>query len=106
MEQTSIFSDTLGLFPPWYVTDVALSASENRLDITIAYDCATQVFCPGCQGVISPRAGGMETWYRRDFFQHPTYLYAQVPQLVCACGHHLSVERPWSRAGSHFERLD
>ena len=102
MRQPTIFSDTLGLFPPWQVTTVAFSEEENRLDITVAFDYSNFEICPDCGGAIGPTLGTAEVWHHSDFFQHPTYLYAHIPRFACACGREVPVERPWSRPGSKF----
>lgn len=105
MQQTAIFSDTLGLFPPWEVTTVAFSREEHRLDITVSFDYSNRTVCPDCGTAVVPIPGATEIWYHGDFFQHPTYLYAQIPRLDCLCGRQLVIERPWSRPGSRFALL-
>lgn len=100
-----IFSDTLGLSPPWQVTAVALSEDENRLDITVAFDFTKLTPCPDCGTAVVPAPGLTEVWYHGNFFQHPTYLVAHIPRLDCACGHSLQIVRPWSRTGSRFTQL-
>ena len=104
MVQSNIFSDTLGLIHPWLISAVAFSPSGDRIDITIDFDYADRVVCPDCGAAITPVPGETETWYHDDFLQYTAYLYARIPQLVCACGRQLAVERPWSRNGSRFSR--
>lgn len=105
MEPT-IFSSTLGLIPPWQVTAIALSQSEDRLDITVVFDSIFRSRCPECGAIVPTVPVTREVWYHDSFFQHPTYLYADVPNLVCTCGRTLPLERPWARDGSLFSRLE
>ena len=107
MEQTAIFSATLGLFPPWQVTSATFSKDSNRLDIQVEFLHTTGHDCPFCggRGTCRPAGTVQETWFHDDFFRYATYLQARVPLLACRCGRKLHPERPWSRAGSRFCRL-
>jgi hypothetical protein len=104
MEQTSIFSATLGLSHPWLVTTVSFVNEEKRLDITIDFAQGSIFTCPNCGSNENPCYLKTETWYHNDFFRYETYLYANVPHIEC-CGEIIPVERPWSRAGSKFALL-
>jgi transposase len=103
MEQT-IFSGTLGLSPPWQVTEVTFARESNRLDIKVEYEPRDVLTCPSCgaRGQVSCLERDNETWFHEDFFHYATYLHALVPRLTCCCG---SFPRPWSRAGSRFARI-
>lgn len=101
MEQTSIFSATLGLSEPWLVTTVSFANEERRMDITIDFAQGSVFTCPNCGSKGKPCFVNSETWYHSDFFCYETYLHANVPHIEC-CGEIVPVERPWSRAGSRF----
>jgi transposase len=104
MEQTSIFSATLGLSPPWLVTTVSFASEANRMDITIDFAQGSSFICPHCGSMEKPCHVESETWYHDDFFRYQTYLHASVPHIACCCGV-VPVERPWSRVGSKFALL-
>jgi transposase len=106
MENPAIFSATLGLAYPWQVTAVAFARDENRLEITVDFDHGNHFTCPCCgTAALAPCGWETETWHHADFFRYSTYLNARVPRVECPCGKVLPVERPWSRAGSRFSRL-
>lgn len=101
MELPSIFASTLGICHPWQVTAVSF-AEDNRLDITVNFAPDGIMNCPLCGKDDNPSVIKAETWYHDNFFHYKTFLHARVPHIECArCGI-LSVERPWSRAGSKF----
>jgi transposase len=102
MNLPSVFSATLGLTPPWQVSDVTFADDDRRLDITVTYGAGTA--CPCCGAREPADEAEVETWYHHDFFRYTTYLHSRVPGCAC-CGHRHAVERPWARAGSKFERL-
>ena len=106
MDLPHIVSATLGLSSPWRVSSVTLADDGQRLDITVTCDTADGVVCPRCgaRGVGCAADAESETWYHHDFFRYATYLHARIPRLTC-CGRHHTPERPWSRTGSKFVRI-
>lgn len=105
MDLPQIVSATLGLPPPWHVSNVALADDGQRLDITVTYDAGNGIVCPRCgaRGVCCEAVA--ETWYHHDFFRYAAYLHTRVPQFDC-CGRRLAAERPWARTGSKFVKLE
>jgi hypothetical protein len=103
MEQLALFSGTLGLAPPWYVTSVTFARDASRLDISVEYGQLAPVSCPFCgEQAVSYTEAESETWFHANFFDYATYLHARVPRLPCCCR---TLPRPWCRAGSRFARL-
>jgi transposase len=104
MEQLALYSGTLGLSPPWQVTEVTFAKDSNRLDIRVAYEPLTPPACPVCgtQAADCQADSQDETWFHEDFFHYATYLHARVPQPPCKCG---LFPRPWCRAGSRFTKI-
>ncbi len=103
MEFPEIFSATLGLSPPWEVTDISYSTTEKRMDITISFTTVESIQCPLCGSFKSMCHAVDEVWYHNNFFCHTTYLHTQVPYIQCC--ELIPVERPWSRAGSRFSLI-
>jgi hypothetical protein len=104
MELPRIFSATLGLSPPWQVSEVIFADDGRRLDITVIHEA-----CSAC-----PRLGArheapcvveQETWFHHSFFRYATYLHSRVPHSECR-GKLLVSERPWARSGSKFVKLE
>lgn len=107
MEQTTIFTATLGLIPPWRVISARFSEKSNRLDIDVEYARVKEHDCPLCGGKGTGCTTEMlqETWFHENFFRYATYLHARVPMVVCHCGGAFRPERPWCRPGSNFCRV-
>ena len=104
MDLPHLISSTLGISPPWQISDVNFCSDGRRLDITVDYDAGVDQVCPRCGAHAAHCDAVTETWFHRDFFRHATYLHTRVPQLSC-CGHSHPLERPWTRPGSKFVRL-
>lgn len=104
MDLPHIVSATLGLSPPWQVSNVTLASDGRRLDITVTYDVVSHKVCPRCGAVGVDCEADVETWYHDDFFRYATYLHTRVPRIVC-CGRIHALERPWARPGSKFVKI-
>lgn len=105
MEFPHIVSATLGISPPWHVSDVRVAGNAQRLDIVVTYETGNRAPCPCCGTKGDACEGIAETWFHHDFFNFATYLHTEVPHVIC-CGHAHAVERPWARPGSKFVKLD
>lgn len=104
MDMPKMISATLGLTPPWRVSNVTIGDDGKRLDITVSYDADSRKVCPRCGAVGVTCEADSETWYHCDFFRYSTYLHTSVPRTSC-CGRVHTVERPWARAGSRFVKI-
>jgi hypothetical protein len=101
----AIFSATLGLFHPWKISSVSFSDGQRRMDITIDFVSDGSICCPVCgqEGQVCEAA--RETWRHDDFLNYLTFLHVRVPLRKCAnCGVS-EVERPWTREGSKFVKI-
>jgi transposase len=104
MDHPTIFSATLGLSHPWHIVTVTFAREESRMDISLDYYLGNLFTCPRCGEEKAPCSAEEETWFHEDFFRFPTYLHARVPRIEC-CQGVVATERPWSRAGSKFGRV-
>lgn len=106
MNHHDLYAATLGLFPPWRVSDVRYAHEERRLFLDVAYDTDKLRHCPHCSSDMLPCTETIcETWQHDDYFHFVTYLHAHIPQLECpSCGI-LAIDRPWARADSRFAPL-
>jgi predicted RNA-binding Zn-ribbon protein involved in translation (DUF1610 family) len=105
MEHIRIFSATLGISPPWQVTEVLFSAEGMNLNISVEYLHDQHFLCPTCQTILTCEHSAEEVWCHASFFRRTAYLHARVPHFICpACGV-IAIERPWSRQGSKFTLL-
>jgi hypothetical protein len=103
MEFPDIFSSTLGLSPPWQITDVSFALQGKRMDITVSFGTLDAIQCPLCGAIRQMSHAVDEVWFHGDFFCHATYLHTQVPYIQCC--ELIPVERPWSRGGSKFSLM-
>jgi len=104
MGQHAIFSATLGLCHPWKIVTMTFSRDENRLDITI--DFYRSITCPSCRKEYGECLAQTETWCHDNFLNYTTYLHALVPNTACPECTIAMVERPWTRKGSKFVRIE
>lgn len=101
MEQ--LFTQALGLIPPWAVVSVDFRQAEGA--IHFAVECrAKRLACPACQAPEQPIHDRVERrWQHLHFFQFRAFIDARVPRVACAaCGKTAQAGVPWSRAGSGF----
>lgn len=104
--QEALFSQALGLAPPWAVERVQLDVSHSRIDLYIAWQSKSAA-CPACgaaqQTVHDHR---QRTWRHLDFFQYEAHVHCQLPRIQCtACQGTTQLAVPWAREGSRFTLL-
>lgn len=104
--QEALFSQALGLAPPWAVQRVQLDISKSRIDLYIAWQSKSAA-CPACgaanQSLHDHRA---RNWRHLDFFQYEAHVHCQLPRIQCsACNGTTQLQVPWAREGSRFTLL-
>lgn len=101
--QEALFSQALGLAPPWAVERVQLDTSHSRIDLYIAWQSKSGA-CPAC-GVVdqSVHDHRQRSWRHLDFFQYEAHVHCQLPRISCtACHSTTQLQVPWAREGSRF----
>jgi transposase len=101
--QEALFSQALGLVPPWAVERVQLDVSKSRIDLYIAWQ-SNNAPCPACgapeQSLHDHR---QRSWRHLDFFQYEAHVHCQLPRIGCSACHSTSqLQVPWAREGSRF----
>ena len=104
MEQ--LFTQALGLVPPWVVSGYEFSPAAGRIDFHLRCDGA-RLSCPACgaadQSVHDCKA---RSWRHLNFFQYQAWVHAEVPRVHCMqCGKTTQVMVPWARSGSGFTQV-
>lgn len=99
----ALFTQALGLTPPWAVERIAFDQDKRRIDLHVSYQ-AKVATCPACgaegQAVHDRRA---RTWRHLDFFQYEAHIHCDVPRIGCTqCGKTTQLPAPWAREGSRF----
>ncbi len=101
MEQ--LFTQALGLSPPWTVTSVDFRQAEGAIYFDV--DCAARRLpCPSCTAPDQPIHDRVaRRWQHLHFFQFRAFIDARLPRVACSvCGKTAQVEVPWARAGAGF----
>ena len=103
----ALFTQALGLEPPWEVVDLKFSPEARRIDFQVACPAGAAHACPACgAGETAVHDWKARSWRHLDFFQYEAYLHAEVPRVKCAhCGQVSQVALPWARPGSRFTLL-
>lgn len=107
----TLFTQSLGVQEPWYVSSVEFSREQKRLDILLEYQKHAQFSCPQCHGLNTDIYDRQEhTWRHANYFEHQTHLHAKVPRIWCHdCSQDKNgvrlIEVPWTRKASHFTKL-
>lgn len=101
MEQ--LFTQALGVAPPWVVSTYEFSPAAGRIDFQLRCD-ATQLTCPTCGATEQPiHDCKSRSWRHLNFFQYQAWIHADVPRVACThCGKTTQVAVPWARPGSGF----
>lgn len=102
----SLFTQALGLVPPWDVSEVKLDTGRRRIDFEVRCT-ARQLNCPQC-GLVEQRIHDRlrRSWRHLDFFQFEAWLHCEVPRVACSgCGKTTQAGVPWAREGSGFTAL-
>ena len=102
----ALFTNALGLQPPWNVAKVELNTGKRRIDFEVEHT-GKGAACPACGAehqLIHDRI--RRSWRHLDFFQFEAWLHAEVPRVQCAgCGKTTQLPVPWAREGSGFTLL-
>ncbi|MFA7563860.1 MAG: hypothetical protein WCZ01_01225, partial [Candidatus Neomarinimicrobiota bacterium] len=49
MEDKALYSEILGLKPPWEIVDIKLDMKQERIDIYVEWPYVTEAPCPVCR---------------------------------------------------------
>lgn len=102
----TLFTQALGVVPPWVVSTYEFSPEAGRIDFHLRCDAA-RLTCPACGAAEQPIHDCKERrWRHLNFFQYQAWIHAEVPRVACgACGKTTQVDVPWARAGSGFTQV-
>jgi transposase len=99
----TLFTQALGLSPPWCVESVDFRQSEGLIVFQIR-NMAQRLECPACGAADQPIHDRLQrSWRHLNFFQYQALLQARVPRVACTvCEKTSQVSVPWAREGSGF----
>jgi len=105
MRDKQLYTQLLGIKPPWEVCDVDLHLEEGEVHIYLELDPSVTLTCPIC-GREAPRYDKRQRrWRHLDLFQYKTILIADLPRVECAHDGVHQIEIPWSEPKSRFTAL-
>lgn len=106
MRDTELYQALLGLKAPWFVREVQLDVSGERVDVWIRHGKGEQWACPECGQAGAVHDHSEErVWRHLDTCQFGTYLHARLPRMRCATHGVKQVVPPWAEPGSRFTLL-
>jgi len=107
MNSAQLFTQALGLLPPWYVEKIKFDKESNeskRLHIYLRFERGSRFTDEsGKQCLVHDTLE--RTWQHLNFFEHACYLHANVPRIKTSTGKIKQVNVPWARPNSGFTLL-
>lgn len=84
MDEKALFTKILGIKLPWYIKEVVVDESAQRVDIYVDHEKGIQVRCPECEEFYSVYDHSPERIYRHlDTCQMETYIHVRPPRVNC-----------------------
>lgn len=104
MQDTELYTQLLGITPPWKVIEVDLNLAEKEVRVRVEWDPSVgRLSCPVCR---QPCPGydhrEERAWRHLDSCEFTTWLLARIPRIECEEHGVQSAETPWSRPNSRF----
>ena len=99
------YAQLIGLEPPWRVSRVEVSHTDQEVEIFVVRGSRPQLRCPECDRP----CGGYDTrerrWRHLDTMQYRTFVVAEVPRVRCEEHGIRQLTVPWSDSGGRFTAL-
>ena len=105
MKDTELYTQLLGIRRPWFVKDVRLSKSPERIDVYVDHEPGILMPCPECDEY-SPVYDHLSErkWQHLDTCHVPTYIHARLPRIKCKKHGVRSVISDWADPGLDLTR--
>ena len=105
MNDTTLYTQILGLEKPWVVTDVQLDILNEEVTVKIEYSSSTGL-CPTCGKECTIHDRRMpRTWRHLDTCQMKTYLTGNLPRVNCSEHGVQTISVAWAESHSSFTML-
>jgi transposase len=103
MTDTELYTQILGLTPPWQVCDVTLDPEARSVRVRVEPAADVPWCCPECQQS-APGYDEREerAWRHLDSCAFTTWLVARVPRVQCPTHGVKTVAIPWAQPHSRF----
>lgn len=105
MTDTELYTQILGLTPPWRVCDVTLDPEGRSVHVRVEPAADAQWLCPECRQP-APGYDGREerAWRHLDSCEFTTFLVARLPRVQCPTHGVKTVTAPWAEPHARFTR--
>lgn len=104
MKDTQLYTQILGISPPWKVTSVDVSLADDEVEVHVKHN-GSKLHCPQCNKACPGYDHRQRRWRHLDTCQLKTLLVADVPRVECPEHGVVTVAVPWAEAGSGFTAL-
>ena len=106
MQDTALFTQLLGLTPPWRVTELTPDLDDQKITVRIEWPKGEKGPCPECKTPCQVYDHREErAWRHLDTMQFKTLLVCPVPRINCAMHGVKSIQVPWADMKGRFTLL-
>jgi transposase len=101
-QDLSIFAAALGIAAPWKLISIEFDEVKGELHLRVDCNAGERFPCPDGSGLVGRYDSRERTWRHLNFWQHKTFISANVPRVRCSDGSVQMIEVPWATKGSGF----
>jgi len=105
MQDIELYTQVLGVKPPWMIRGVQLDLKQRTVTISVSYDKSVAVACPVCGGQASIYDHQKRRWRHLDTCQLRTILECEVPRASCKDHGVKQLPVAWAEANGRFTAL-
>jgi transposase len=106
MQDTALFTQLLGLTPPWKVIALTPDLDNQKITVRIEWPKGEKGPCPECKAPCSVYDHREErAWRHLDTMQFKTLLICSVPRIHCPTHGIKSIQVPWADMKGRFTLL-
>lgn len=111
MEDKTLYTQILGIQPPWEIAKVDLDLEDQRVDVYVQWPARTNAICPECQVAEEQNPCPIHdrrperSWRHLDTCQMKTIIHCRIPRVQCPKHGVKTLKVPWAEAHARFTRL-
>jgi transposase len=105
MRNLSVWTELLGLTPPWRVASVELALRQGEVRISVEVEPGAKLICPICGQTCPGYDKRQRSWRHLDTMQYRTIVTGGIPRVECPEHGVVQVSVPWAEPGARFTAL-
>ena len=108
MTDITLYSQILGITPPWEITSVELDMDNERVDVYVKWSQKGVAPCPTCEGENEVPIHDLReerVWRHLDTCQIKTFIHCKVPRSKCSKHGVKTINVSWAKDSSRFTIL-